>query len=223
MGYSLGPNGERLYNGRLDRRSEQRRSGFEREQPRRTSHSSLIIGIVLIILLLGFGFVYFYSNIDESPQVNGINSDMNQGSVFEQEIEDDIEISDTVSITAEAGSNQESTVDDIVIIDGRGSESPKSVSDNPIDEMDAEYEMPGSDSYYLSESDIAGYDRDGIQLIVNEIYARHGRVFERAENDTYFRSKSWYHPVEGKSDEQIVSEFNSYEKANVEFLATYLN
>lgn len=29
----------------------------------------------------------------------------------------------------------------------------------------------------------------------NEIYARHGYIFERKSLDTYFRAQSWYHPV----------------------------
>ncbi len=84
------------------------------------------------------------------------------------------------------------------------------------------YYFAGSDTRYLSENDIAGYSREEIQLIVNEIYARHGRVFRQESNEAFFWSKSWYMPVEGKSDEQIVSEFNAYEKANVDFLAQYL-
>ena len=63
---------------------------------------------------------------------------------------------------------------------------------------------------------------EGIQQAVNEIYARHGRVFQKADVAAYFASKSWYHPIQGKTDDQIVAEFNSYEKANVDFLAQYL-
>ena len=32
----------------------------------------------------------------------------------------------------------------------------------------------------------------------------------------------WYEPVSGKTDEEIVREFNEYEKANVELLSEYL-
>lgn len=85
-----------------------------------------------------------------------------------------------------------------------------------------EYILPKSDHEYLSEQDIAYLTIDGIQQAVNEIYARHGRVFQKADVAAYFASKSWYHPVQGKTDEQIVAEFNSYEKANVDFLAQYL-
>lgn len=32
----------------------------------------------------------------------------------------------------------------------------------------------------------------------------------------------WYEPISGKTDEEIVREFNEYEKANVELLSEYL-
>ena len=59
-------------------------------------------------------------------------------------------------------------------------------------------------------------------MIINEIYARHGREFQSQDNIDYFSAKNWYEPVSGKSDEEIVSEFNEYEKANVELLCKYL-
>ena len=75
---------------------------------------------------------------------------------------------------------------------------------------------------YLDASEVENYSHDEIQLRINEIYARHGRVFQSKTNVEYFGAQSWYQPVEGKSDEQIVSEFNEYEKANVELLSAYL-
>lgn len=86
----------------------------------------------------------------------------------------------------------------------------------------AAYLMPDSADRYLEASDIAGYSHDEIQLIINEIYARHGREFKTQENIDYFRAQDWYEPVSGKSDEAIVSEFNEFEKANVELLCEYL-
>ncbi|MCD7885946.1 MAG: YARHG domain-containing protein [Lachnospiraceae bacterium] len=80
------------------------------------------------------------------------------------------------------------------------------------------YIIADSNSRYLDESDIQGLSSSDIQLIINEIYARHGRAFKSEELQAYFSAKSWYTCVEGKTDEQIYSEFNEYEKANVEFL-----
>ena len=84
------------------------------------------------------------------------------------------------------------------------------------------YLMPDSADRYLEASDIEGYSHDEIQLIINEIYARHGREFHKQENIDYFSAQEWYEPVSGKSDEEIVSEFNAFEKENVELLCEYL-
>ena len=89
------------------------------------------------------------------------------------------------------------------------------------DSASALYQMPDSADRYLEVSDIEGYSRDEIQMIINEIYAKHGREFHTQENIDYFSAQDWYEPVVGKSDEEIANEFNAYEKANVELLCKY--
>lgn len=83
------------------------------------------------------------------------------------------------------------------------------------------YLMPDSAERYLEISEIEGYSHDEIQMIINEIYARHGREFHTQENIDYFSAQDWYEPVAGKADEEIDNEFNAYEKANVELLCKY--
>lgn len=83
------------------------------------------------------------------------------------------------------------------------------------------YLIPDSAERYLEASEIEGYSHDEIQMIINEIYARHGREFHTQENIDYFSSQDWYEPVAGKSDEEIDNEFNAYEKANLELLCKY--
>ena len=89
------------------------------------------------------------------------------------------------------------------------------------DSASALYLMPDSADRYLEVSDIEGYSSDEIQMIINEIYAKHGREFHTQENIDYFSAQDWYEPVVGKSDEEIANEFNAYEKANVELLCKY--
>lgn len=89
------------------------------------------------------------------------------------------------------------------------------------DSASALYLMPDSADRYLEVSDIEGYSHDEIQMIINEIYAKHGREFHTQENIDYFSAQDWYEPVVGKSDEEIANEFNAYEKANVELLCKY--
>ena len=55
----------------------------------------------------------------------------------------------------------------------------------------------------------------------NEIYARHGRIFDSAELREYFESKSWYDGryTADEFDEMSGSVLNATEKANAEFLS----
>lgn len=82
----------------------------------------------------------------------------------------------------------------------------------------SEYILPDSATRYLSADEIAGLSLDDIQNAINEIFARHGRVFQTAEIAAYFQTKSWYHPDASKTDEAITAEFNDYEKANEKML-----
>ena len=85
----------------------------------------------------------------------------------------------------------------------------------------SEYIIPDSNTRYLSDSEAAALGAEKLQLAINEIYASHGRVFTNADNSAYFSSKSWYQPVQGKTDAQIEAEFNEYEKANVDLMNKY--
>lgn len=84
------------------------------------------------------------------------------------------------------------------------------------------YLLPDSAERYLTASEIVNYSHDEMQLMINEIYARHGREFHSQNNVDFFSGLDWYNPVPGKTDEEIVREFNAYEKANVDFLSEHL-
>ncbi len=76
-----------------------------------------------------------------------------------------------------------------------------------------DYIMPDSDSTYLSASDLSQYNKSTLALIRNEIYARHGYVFNTEPFKSYFNSKSWYTP--DPSFKGNDSELNNYEVQNV--------
>ena len=84
-----------------------------------------------------------------------------------------------------------------------------------------EYILPTSDTAYLTDADVAGLSKEQIRLAINEIYARHGRIFEAEDLNQYFSSQSWYTPLY-TADEFTAMEsslLNDYEKANIQFLA----
>lgn len=99
-------------------------------------------------------------------------------------------------------------------------ENPSKLSGNIYD-YPYDYIMPYSDSTYLSTSDISQYNKSTLALIRNEIYARHGYVFNNDPFKSYFNSKSWYHPNPSfKGDD---SELNEYEIKNVQTIKSIEN
>lgn len=91
------------------------------------------------------------------------------------------------------------------------------------DDTEGYYIIKDSSVRYLDGSEIQNYSTEELQLIINEIYARHGREFQHQNNIDYFSSMPWYNPIPGKSDQEIENEFNDYERANVALLNQYQN
>ncbi len=80
-----------------------------------------------------------------------------------------------------------------------------------------EYILPDSDKRYITANDIENLSDDELRLARNEIYARHGRIFESEDLKNYFSSKSWYKPsiTADNFNENLL---NQYEKANINFI-----
>ena len=76
------------------------------------------------------------------------------------------------------------------------------------------YILPNSNSRYLTESDLYGLTKEQLRIARNEIYARHGRLFDSQDLQNYFNSQSWYN---GRIKPANFSEsvLNQYEKANI--------
>ncbi|MGE9943240.1 YARHG domain-containing protein [Bariatricus sp. SGI.161] len=82
----------------------------------------------------------------------------------------------------------------------------------------SEYIFPDSDSKYLSEDEVRQVTVDKLKIGRNEIYARHGVVFESEELQTYFKERSWYKEKISFNDFNADAELNDFEKKNVELI-----
>ena len=92
------------------------------------------------------------------------------------------------------------------------------VDDQQDETENSEYILPESDTRYVEQDEIDQLTKNEVRLAINEIYARHGRIFENSELREYFESKDWYDgTIEPEDfDEDVL---NQYEKANVKLLA----
>lgn len=88
---------------------------------------------------------------------------------------------------------------------------------------DDDYIIPDSDTRKISESELYGLSEHESWLALNEIYARHGRLFARQEFADYFESKPWYNGyIDGTVfDANANSYLNSTEQANIATIVEY--
>lgn len=94
--------------------------------------------------------------------------------------------------------------------------------DDHICEWSSEYEISGEGWRDF----VQDFDEKGTQLpkgksleqmVINELYARHGYIFQSEELQEYFQSKPWYEAKSTDMDE-VMSDFNGIELANVRYL-----
>ena len=76
---------------------------------------------------------------------------------------------------------------------------------------EAQFLLPRSSSMYLTEEDLEGLSLGELRLARNEIYARHGLIFQDKELTDYFKAKGYYYPYEKTVPDTAL---NQYEIAN---------
>lgn len=82
------------------------------------------------------------------------------------------------------------------------------------------YILPYSEIAYLTAADLAGLTKEQLRLARNEIYARHGRMFNSQDLQDYFNSQSWYTPSI-PADSFDENSLNEIEKYNAKFIKQY--
>lgn len=92
-----------------------------------------------------------------------------------------------------------------------------SVTSSPSNQ---DYLLPDSARRELSRDELKSFDRDTLNLALNEIFARHGRKFSDPDINAYFSSKSWYHPTIAAKDFDV-SILNRYENYNINLITNY--
>lgn len=81
-----------------------------------------------------------------------------------------------------------------------------------------EFIVPDADIQYLSSADIQDMPLQVVCYAKNEIYARHGRMFQSQELTSYFEEQLWYYGCISPS-EFSSSVLNVYETANIKLLS----
>ena len=87
----------------------------------------------------------------------------------------------------------------------------------PVPSAAGHYVIPGSDSRYLTETELSGLSDRDLMLARNEIFARHGFIFSTDWLQGYFLTQSWYKgtATAAQFDAEV---FNAFERANVDLI-----
>lgn len=91
-------------------------------------------------------------------------------------------------------------------------------SSNTNTNNNGEFIFPNSDSSYLSNAQVSALSDNDLQLAINEIYARRGRIFKDASLNAYFNSQSWYEGKYTAEEFEKNVKFNTYEQKNLQLL-----
>lgn len=65
----------------------------------------------------------------------------------------------------------------------------------------------------LTYNELLGYSKSELRIMRNEIYARHGRIFQSPDLINYFSSQSWYTPL--YTDKEVQYMLTQIEKNNI--------
>lgn len=107
-----------------------------------------------------------------------------------------------------------------VIVKEDTSSNVSTNNDYNMGNYDSEYVFYDSDIRYLSNSDLQGLSKWELKVARNEIYARHGRLFNDDSLQKYFNSCSWYDGyISADSFNEKV--LNDVEKSNVKLIQNY--
>lgn len=103
-------------------------------------------------------------------------------------------------------------------------------SDEGYDDTDEDYDdsseevsqkkyiLPMSSKRKLKEKDIKKLGTKKLRIARNEIYARHGRMFQDEELQDYFDRQDWYIPSIAPEDFSDAEELSKLERRNIAFI-----
>ena len=99
------------------------------------------------------------------------------------------------------------------------------ISGSSEDAFTGDYVFPMSDQVLLTEEDVAPIldDQEKLSIARNEIYARHGRMFDTEWLQEYFNSKPWYEGIYNAADFDQNVTLSDIETQNAAYLLDLYN
>lgn len=173
---------------------------------------SVILAMVIVVELVCCGLIYFVFNGEDTG--SSVTSEQTPLKVAQPD-KKERKIEDSISITAEGYVKKQKKKTET-----KKTESKKKEEKKEEKADSGAYICPTSSSVLLTDADVKGLSSQQLNYAKNEIFARHGRMFDSQELQDYFNSKSWYKGLYSASD--FDANYNGLltdiERKNVEFL-----
>lgn len=174
---------------------------------------TVILAMVIVIELICCGLIYFVFNGEKTG--SSVTSEQTPLKVS-QPGKKEKKLVDSISITAEGYVKKPK--------ENKKTETKKKESKKAEEktENSDDYICSKSNSDLLADADIKGLSAQKLNYARNEIYARHGRMFDSQELQDYFNSKSWYKGIysAGDFDANYSGLLSDIERKNIEFLSS---
>lgn len=209
----------------------------------------ILIGVLLVAVIIGL-VIRFSKSVDrKDDSVSSISEDMSDedfenidevGNIDEDEINDDSYNADMEYElpTEESHNEYEETEEETEVSDGQveptyipeenvfaeeqtNDMQGDEISERNLEEMTSdEYILPDSDTRYYKMKELKGLTAEEARIARNELFARHGRMFDDEGLQEYFNSCSWYNGTI-QPDDFDEGVFNKYEIANRDLIVKY--
>ena len=167
-----------------------------------------------VIPVVGYGYSYAKKLLEREGFVVEIGE-----YEYSEEYDEGYVIAQTPDGDTEAERGSVVTLDiSLGLIEEEETTEPKAEESSNSQATDGSYLFANSDSSYLSQADVDALDRNTLNLALNEIYARRGRIFKDASLSAYFNSKTWYTPKYTSAEFSANVTFNKYEEANLQLM-----
>ena len=189
---------ERIKHNQLKEEYKKEATSKKKQEQKSTKRGCLIIVIVVAILLLLTNYNVIYNGI---RQLIGLEEkyekpDIVNTSNTNSSIKEDIKVTTTTPSTAKPENNNTDQHNSGSSTFGR---------------------FPQASERLLTASDLQGLSKFDLKIMRNEIFARHGYIFQTNEMKNYFQSQSWYTP----KYRDISSLLSNIEQKNVALIKRY--
>lgn len=172
--------------------------------------NKVIIGvfIALIILIAGFVGYYFYE------KNNDLSKAKNTNAIAVEKVEPIKEIPVDKQDTTSKDKQEASKADNTNITNITSSINGTNTTNK--DDKSSDYIFNNSMDVKLTDSQLDSLSKESLALARNEIFARHGYIFQTEPYKSYFNNKAWY--KSNSSFKGMDEELNKVEIYNVQLL-----